>query len=1196
MIYSDYIEINEVFQASVNLEYDLNKREKVRSYIPTEQSVKVLGTFLRSFYYNKDPQNRASVLIGPYGRGKSHLLLVLSALTSIDVPGASELRKDEARIVQHELCAKIERVDKEVGALAKAIVDSNIRTLPVIINSNTNDINQSFLISIYDALTKANLQSLLPTTYFDSAISVIDKWKDSFPDAFKKLAVELKKTKYSIDELYIGLKQFDRLSYELFCKAYPVIAAGTEFNPLTNMDVVKLYLAVTNALCVQTKYSGINIIFDEFSKFLEANLDKSRMLNFKIIQDMAEAATRSGQNQIHFTCVTHKDILDYSLSDSFKTVEGRFSKIQFVSSSEQSYELIANAIIKKMSFDSLKNSLGKEFERVINASSVSNIFGDLTSDTFEKKLVYGCFPLTPLSAFALLHISEIVGQNERSLFTFLAQNDAYTLASFIHENTSSIRFLTVDYIYSYFEDLFKKEIFNSVVHSVWAKTHSAMLQINDPDQLKILKAIAVINIIADDRLKTTAAHIKAVLMMDDDVFDNAARELLKQHILSKRDSSEYVLLTANGVDIQNSVENYVKLKISKINYCNVLNEYCDLGYVMPREYNDKFSMLRYFKKIYMEAGAFLKYLNAQQVFSEYPYDGLIIHIIEINSAETENILKKIHSFRGVPQLVLCLSKHAFEYEDLLKKAVAIKQLRLESGQTNDPHYVEEIEIFEEDIKRQICSVVDMMYAPNSENSYFVNCDGELSVSKQVELNHEISRICSGCYNKTPVVNNEMVNKSILNAQNLKGRDLVVDWILAKSDANQIPCMGGFGPEVSIFKSVFKHTGLDGAGQIVEQGVTNVLEVITRFITGCERQKGNFSTLYQELTSVPYGMRRGIIPLFIAYAMRPYKENIVLYFKGKEVELSAAIMSSMNEAPENYQLLIEAGTHEREIYLDALAAMFSPYADSKITSVNRVYGVVKSMQNWVRALPEYTKKFRNYLDNGESILVDTSVDVVRSELLKFEVNSRELLFNTLITKLSPTGNTQECVRVISTVKRQLDDHITKSRVELTKKLTALFMPGYQGGLSHSVISWYQSLPDTTKKHIFDVNTNALLSLAGDVSSYDDEKLLDQLINSFASIAIEDWGDSLACQFESDIASAIGRINEYREVLRADAKNCKVEITLTDTKIEKTFSASQISPLGKTVLNNLRSVFDEYNGSIDPNEQLAIIAKLIEDVIY
>ena len=75
---------------------------------------------------------------------------------------------------------------------------------------------------------------------------------------------------------------------------------NTEFNPLTNMDVVKLYLAVANALREQTAYRGITVIFDEFSKFLEANLDKSKMLNFKIIQDMAEAATRSGSSQLHF--------------------------------------------------------------------------------------------------------------------------------------------------------------------------------------------------------------------------------------------------------------------------------------------------------------------------------------------------------------------------------------------------------------------------------------------------------------------------------------------------------------------------------------------------------------------------------------------------------------------------------------------------------------------------------------------------------------------------------------------------------------------------------------------------------------------------------------------------------------------------------------------------------------------------------
>ena len=117
MRYNEFVEVNEGFQSSVNLEYDLNKIEKIEGYIPTEQSVKILGMLLRSYYYNSDPQARAVVLIGPYGRGKSHLLLVLSALTSLDCQMDSLGEKERAREIQKALCAKIGRVNPEIGAL-----------------------------------------------------------------------------------------------------------------------------------------------------------------------------------------------------------------------------------------------------------------------------------------------------------------------------------------------------------------------------------------------------------------------------------------------------------------------------------------------------------------------------------------------------------------------------------------------------------------------------------------------------------------------------------------------------------------------------------------------------------------------------------------------------------------------------------------------------------------------------------------------------------------------------------------------------------------------------------------------------------------------------------------------------------------------------------------------------------------------
>lgn len=1192
--YRELIEIQKGFQASVNLEYDLNKTEKIQSYIPTEQSVRVLSAFLRSYYYQGESAGRATVLIGPYGRGKSHLLLVLAALTSFDIQAHTAKEKKQAKKIIFELCGKIQCVDEEAGILARAVVDSGIRTLPVIVNSNSTDINQAFLAAIQNALTQADLEALLPSTYFDSAVAMIDKWKSNYPKAYIALGRALKQHKTDIETLRIGLKQFQQHSYDLFCNCYPNIAAGAQFNPLSNMDVVKLYMSVADSLHKQTDYQGITVIFDEFSKFLESNLEVSKMRNFKLIQDMAEAATRSKDAQLHFTCITHKDILDYSSSDSFKTVEGRFRKLHFVASSEQSYELIANAIVKKPAFESFCNEHAATFRSVADEAARTALFNDLPAEAYEGKIVLGCFPMAPLSVFSLLHISELVGQNERTLFTFLAQKDDGSFGTFIEKETDAPQWIAVDYIYDYFEELLKKEVFNKTVHSIWAKTDAALRQVETSAQIRILKAIAAINIISDERLRPVPAHIKAALLMEDDEFQQATALLLKRHILSQRNSLEYVLLTANGVDVQRSVDNYVKTSLARINLCETLAHACDLGYVIPRAYNDRYSMFRCFKNAYMDANVFLQSKDAWQLLKDHPYDGIIVHIVSPDADMLTHVLGHLRTFSGFPQIIACVTKMPFGMENLLKQYEATGVLL---SKNEDPHFADELEILREDLEKRIREIVSSMYAPASEYSVFANCGGTLDVSRQTELNHEISRICYEAYGKTPVVNNEMVNKDTLNAQNFKARNAVMSWILQHAEDSIIPCMEGHGPEVSIFKSAYKQTGLDVSATVADPGMNEVLEKIDRFLHDCEDHRQSFLPLYQTLTAAPYGMRKGIIPLYIVYVMRQYTENIVLYFKGKEIELSASALSGLNDAPEIYELLVERGTTDKDQYLDKLQLLFSKYIDARTPSINRVYSVVKSMQNWARSLPEYTKKFRRYLENGEVRDTAPCVHIIRSELMKFEINSRELLFDTWTAKLSTCGSLEDCYEAICQTKELLDTHLTTYRKELIKKLISFFTPDYQGGLTHSLTAWYKSLPDSARTHVFDASANALLAAAGAIDSYDDEVLLDQLVEIFASIAVEDWNDTMAETFLRNVLDTVRRIGEYDKPTQAAAsQEGRLLISAGGAQIEKTFTANAITPLGNTALNNLRSVFEDYSGALAPDEQLAIIAKLIGEIIH
>lgn len=70
----DIIQFNSNFKTAINLYLSLNKAEKVLGYIPTKSSVSFLGEYLKAVLENKE---QATLLVGPYGKGKSHLLLVL---------------------------------------------------------------------------------------------------------------------------------------------------------------------------------------------------------------------------------------------------------------------------------------------------------------------------------------------------------------------------------------------------------------------------------------------------------------------------------------------------------------------------------------------------------------------------------------------------------------------------------------------------------------------------------------------------------------------------------------------------------------------------------------------------------------------------------------------------------------------------------------------------------------------------------------------------------------------------------------------------------------------------------------------------------------------------------------------------------------------------------------------------------------
>lgn len=1176
--YSELIQINTSFQTSIHLEYDLNDINKLESYVPTTQSVEILNQFLEPICHKSSANKRAKVLVGPYGKGKSHLLLVLTALSSLDIMDSSPKAKE----VQTNLSDKIKKINPQVGQLTESLLQSNTRLLPVIIDSNTTDIAQALLRGLDEALNRVNIHNLLPSTHFDAAIDTINTWKSDYPEAYQTFTSLLQSQKKTVSDFLIDLKRYDSTTYEIFSDLYPQITAGSKFNPMGNQNIIKLYSAVLDSLCNSTPFTGIHIILDEFSKFLEANLDSSKMSNFKIIQDLAEKASRSKDQQLHFTCITHKNIQAYSTSPNFKAVEGRFLELLFISSSQENYELISNALEKNPNFEEFYQKHQTVFQT--SQENTLPLFQDFSQEDFEVHVMKGCFPLSPLCTFSLIAISELVGQNERTLFTFLAQQDKYALCDFLQKPRTEVEFLTSDYLYNYFEILFQKEPSHSPIYMTWSKTRLALLQCETHDEKRLLQAMALIQMIGDPRLKTTKSHLKATLMMDEDQFQTTTKPLLQKHILSIRDNQEFVLLTANGIDIKKAVTDYVSSKIGKINVTNLLTEGFDRGIIIPREYNDQFTMFRYFKQIYMDFHLLSQYKSATQFLEDYPYDGVIIHLLAKTPPTQEDFKPIQELFQDHPQIIFCLSDSPFLLDHLLQEILAIHHLK--NDKQGDSLYLEELEFYHHDILQQISHTLDAYFSPSSPHSRFLNGNTSLPVMKKSMLSQRVSEICQQHYPLTPVLNNEMVNKNLLNTQNIKARNLTLEWILKHHDQNIIPPMDGQGPEVSIFQSIFHRTNLDQDPIPSDQGLVEVFHEISSFISNATTEKQNFQTLYHTLTAPPYGIRKGILPLLLGYQLRNFQDGITIYFKNKELPLSASLLSNINENPEGYTLSIEENTLERQAYVEHLYTLFLPQETSKTS----VYPLVKEMQGWLLSLPQYTKY---YTKEPDSEALSPCYLALRQELLKFELNPRTLIYDTIPKLLSTQNDYPNTSQALTLWKHQLDSHLSRCQTHFIQITKELFSPHYQGSLTEAIKLWKPSVsPSITQR-----NSKELLDFAENLSTYNEIDVLSQLIQRFVNISLADWKDQSPDLYLSSLQQTLTHCQEHTPQNIAPTElNKKISPNTIAPPSTHTHQSipTKITPIGQTLKNNLQDIIEEYQESITADELIAILSSLIDEL--
>ena len=1200
---SEMIGIVKGFQTSVNIAYDLNNSEKVRSFIPTQSCIDVIEDVLLST--SSSSTQRARILIGAYGRGKSHIVLVLLSLL---------FKKD--KVLFEALLKKMKSNNEALYEYALEYLKSKKRILPIIVRGSSTSLTQSFLSALQQTLNEEGLSDLMPETYFKAAVNQIANWKKKYPATFKQFKNNISKP---TSDFILALEEYDVSIYEEFTSIYPDLTSGSIFNPFLGFDIVDLYEDIAVKLKAKG-FDGVYVVYDEFSKYLESNISTSKNSDIKLLQDFAEKCDRSGNTQMHLMLISHKDIANYIDSnlpkdkvDGWRGVSGRFKHLNLHNNYAQMYEIITAVIRKDQArwtkfkknnqalFDDLKDRYSKnglidkhDKEEIINA-------------------VEGCYPLHPISTFILPRLSEKVAQNERTLFTFLSSEDKFTLPTFLKQWRNDFVLLTPDLIYDYFEPLFRKEPYTSEVHKMYKLTASVLRKVENKSlHSKIIKTISLIYLVEQfERLPPIVDMIVDAFrdsVNSPKIIHDVLNDLIEKEcvVYLKRSNHYLKIKETSGENIQEEIAKYIQQRLLNTSVPDILNASNFDSFMYPTAYNDNNDIIRYFDFVFIDSECYWETENWNARIAGSEADGVIFAVIPKNQSEINKLSKDIQSGRTRHnRIVFILPKR---FQDVRKDSIdyaAVTALKAEA--IEDEILGDEYEIYVEDLSEVIGSFINGYARPENGNACYYYNGEQYNFRRKAQLSGLLSDVCEKLFFRTPHINNESINKNELPTVAINSRTKILAGLLANELAPNLGLVGT-GQDISIMRSTLIQTGIlentetSPTIQLApsDDRMSSMLSEISSFFSKKAATKGGaeFQSLYDLLTGWDngFGLKRGVIPIFIAAVLHLYKQNLVVLYRGNEVKITPELLNDINESPQNYSVILENWSEDKAQYMTQLESLFSEYVKAHDRAYNSFTYLLHGMNHWFLSLPKFAKEMTvTYDSEGNCQKIDLAKQKFVGSLKQLDINPREFLFEKVFAIFGMHGFNIGVVDNITATKILYDNAVSNLIETLNYRVKNIFKFRTKGSLTSVIKDWCDCLSEHTRENLYSGNENKILKIMVHITN-DERLFIQQLAKAVTFLRIDDWTSDTVDAFLHDLKTFKQTVEAFDSGKTSEAKNiASYEIIFTDEKGNKTprrFNKTAYSGRAKLLLNEMGTQLDEYGQSITEQEKRQVLIELLE----
>ena len=908
----------ERFARSINVERDAGS-SAIDGYIPVGRSVDAISRIFRAV---SDPNSEnAFSITGPYGSGKSSLAVILDALfAAVD---------NRSRQSAHDLIA-----------LVTPDVADTVTSARASLGADQHGFIRAVVTAQREPVTATVLRALL----------------------------------HGVDRF--GEPKKNKAGYRAAVEAIRIMHADYTADDPIRPDG----RAVRNAIATLSETAPVLLLIDEFGKNLEAFADSHSDADLYLLQELAEA-TR-GEQQLPLVLVTlqHLAFDEYaagakiSQRREWAKIQGRFEDIPFVDSASQTRRLIAAAFNKpKKPLAGAITEWADQQTKVLVELGVSNL-------AQETDLLAQCWPLHPIALAILPELCERYGQNERTLFSFLASSEPGSVATYLGDTKwksgEPLPAIRLERVYDYFVESAANLVGVSNAAARWVEIDT---RIRDAHGLpapnrRILKAVGLLNLVSAGGTVRASKAILEMVCADRQEGTKTRAEVSKRltelgdsGLVTYRDyADEYRVWSGSDFDLKSAIDS-ARRRQRETDPADLLERILPMEPLVAARHFHKTGTLRAFARRWISEDP----ENIEQLGIGDREDGTAFYVLGAEVPK-DRVSRRTHE----KPVAFVTNPNP---ETLIEAAVEVAALDevLDDTETLGDDWVAKNELAERHAEAvlELERHAELLYGgtsetrgkwiylrPTEKNRSFLPVE---ETDTRLTASQVVSKIADDWYHAAPKIRNDLINRHELSPQLARFRRMLVEAMIRASDEKFLGIEGN-RPDKTLYRTTLEEFGLhrqiDGAWKFTEpnnRSFKQTWEAIDRHLKEATTNRIGIDEIYAQLTAPPLGIRTGIAPVFLIAAIIIQSDEIALYEHGTFIPgLTDDLIERLLKNPQNFALKHFASrTGSRAKVLDSLTKRLGIKltTDRSGDPAASVLGVVSHLVAAVAAVPPHIQR-------------------------------------------------------------------------------------------------------------------------------------------------------------------------------------------------------------------------------------------------